>query len=192
MNEFDQIYANGGWDGKGSGPGSTEGFTREFRGVFEKLLKERNVKSVFDLGCGDWQWQRHVEWGETKYVGWDICEMAVENAKCASFAKKPDWKHRWFITEDAFSQPLWPEADLLLVKDVVHHISRFKARMLVERAKLYSYVLWIVDLDESGRVVNWPEKHFTRTEPGKLIYAFDLSVESYRYGPKATFLQTNP
>jgi SAM-dependent methyltransferase len=191
MNEFDQIYASGGWDGKGSGPGSTEPFTREFRGVFEKLLVERKIKSVFDLGCGDWQWQRHVDWSGINYRGWDVSAIALEEAGShipLTPLGSPGGK--FYLQQlDAFSSALWPEADLMIVKDVLHHISPFKARMLGQKSFLYDYVLWVVDLNEKGYPVNWP--WITLGGVPSTIYKFDTSIEDYRYGNKSALLQIN-
>lgn len=189
MNEFDAIYAAGGWDNKGSGPGSTELFTRDFRKVFENLLKERGIKSVFDLGCGDWQWQRHVKWPALKYIGWDVSNVALHDA-AETWVHLPDQTRLDLQPEyhqlNAFSQPLWPEADLLIVKDVLHHISAFKARRLALQASFYDYVLWVVDMDAKKVPVNWPFNNISMP-----LYEFDLTVEDYRYGPKHVFLQDN-
>jgi SAM-dependent methyltransferase len=183
--DFEEIYHKGGWDGQGSGPGSTESFTREFRGVLEGLLREKGIKSMFDLGCGDWQWQRHVKWGDVDYVGWDISSSAIESIPRDLPALL---KSRSLFARDAFTTPLWPEADLLIVKDVVHHISPWKVRMLVEKAKLYDYVLLVADIDVNlNWPVNWPQSAFT----GEHLMWFDTSLP-YPYGPKAAFLRTNP
>lgn len=189
MNEFDEIYSKGGWDGLGSGPGSTEAFTRGFRKVFENLIKEKKIKSVFDLGCGDWQWQQHVNWGlgEMNYVGWDISDIAYHRAYPPSgkLGLLSDFR---LEVRDAFREPLWPEADLLLVKDLVHHISPYRVRQLVERAKLYDYVLWVLDINSDGSIINRVSGMLPISQ---MIYRFDTSVENYRYGPKCAFLQTN-
>lgn len=185
--EFEDIYAGGGWDGQGSGPGSTEAFTRGFREVLEKLLRERQIKSVFDLGCGDWQWQRHVKWPSVSYTGWDVSETAVVKTREAMHLT---WNLTFYaVCQDAFTQPLWPEADLLIVKDVVHHVSPFRMRMLRERARLYNFVLWVVDVETlaGARWCNW-QGEYPAVMP---LHTFDTSPP-YPYGPKIAYLQENP
>lgn len=183
--EFEDIYAGGGWDSQGSGPGSTEAFTRGFREVLERLLVEKHIFSVFDLGCGDWQWQRHVKWPSVAYTGWDVSKTAVCNARIAM--GKTFRASFEIYCQDAFTQPLWPEADLLTVKDVVHHVSPFRVRMLREQARLYSFVLWVVDVDGGGRPCNW-----IGDEPAwQPLHIFDTSPP-YPYGPKIAYLQENP
>lgn len=188
--DFEKLYQSGGWDGQGSGPGSSESFTTGFRAVFENLLAELKIKSVFDLGCGDWQWQRHVNcWPEgLSYIGWDVSETAIRNIP--RFIANKDSTYRMLV-KDAFIEPIWPEADLLLVKDVVHHISPFRVRMLNERARLYSYVLWVLDCESESPGIAMPcDWHGERAEWDH-IYEFDISPP-YGYGRKAAFLQINP
>lgn len=193
--EFENLYQSGGWSGKGSGPGSSELFTREFRKVFEKLMVDLKIKSVFDLGCGDWQWQRHVKWPEgIKYRGWDASETAIEKA-ASNVPVDGDFRFHVVLSgRDAFQVPIWPETDLLLVKDVVHHLSKFRVRQLIEKAKPYDYVLWVVDTEgpSDGYInhpCNWPICNPLR---GEEIFRFDLKVEGYPYGPKSAILQINP
>lgn len=190
--DFESIYQAGGWNGKGSGPGSTELFTREFRKVFERLLVDLKVRSVFDLGCGDWQWQRHLKWpAGIQYEGWDVSESAVSAARIAI---QDTTANRPFLVNvmDAFAAPVWPERDLLLVKDIVHHLSRFRVRQLIERAKLYDYVIWVVDLDLQRSVCNWPGSTDEFMNKCGFVYDFDYSIDRYPFGPKSAFLQINP
>jgi SAM-dependent methyltransferase len=191
-NEFEPLYRKGGWDGQGSGPGSTEAFTRGFREVFEKLLADLKITSVFDLGCGDWQWQQHVRWDHMRYTGWDVSQTALNQADL-EFGKTASHNDFRLEIKDAFIEPLWPKTDLLLVKDVVHHLDKKAVLKLIKRAHHYPCVLWVVDIEKSSEGTrhfpcNWPIKHGCLI--GTKLYEFDTSVENYRYGPKAAILQT--
>lgn len=178
--DFDSIYANGGWNGMGSGPGSTPEFTKGFRPVLENLLWRKGIESVFEPGCGDWQWQSLVNWGECSYVGVDIVESVI--------AKNVKQFPYFFAHADIFEIKRWPIADLMIVKDLVHHITPKRVRTLISRAQAYRCVLWVVDM-ERAQICNWPDV----MPDGKLefIYDFDLNVENYPYGRKAAFLQVN-
>jgi len=197
MNQFEEIYQHGGWDGKGSGPGSTELFTRKFRHVFQKLLTDLKIGSVLDIGSGDWQWQRFMDWSRVKYTGIEISETAYTQSlpwMRDFFSESHVPKNSTMLNKDAFQIPIWPEADLLLAKDIVHHLSRFKVRQLIERAKLYDRVLWVVDLTDKSLgdfyfPHNWPKQ--AESLKGETVYSFDLSIEGYEYGPKAAILQSN-
>lgn len=182
--DFDSIYANGGWNGLGSGPGSTPEFTKGFRKVLENLLDEKNITSVFEPGCGDWQWQSLVDWGERSYIGVDIVEKVI--------IKNAIWYPHLFAHADIFEIKRWPKADLMIVKDLVHHITQERVCALMDRALNYKCVLWVVDMEdetEDSEICNWPDGVWRGGM--KLLYDFDLSVENYPFGRKAAFLQVN-
>ena len=61
--------------GAGSSPENCEPWYKE---VLPKFLKEYNIKSVIDLGCGDWRHLRLVDWTGIDYTGMDIVEFHVK------------------------------------------------------------------------------------------------------------------
>lgn len=182
LNEYDQIYLKGGWDGLGSGPGSTFEFTEGFRQKVEALSCD--VKSVLDYGCGDWSWQRYVGWG-CEYIGWDKSSIAIKLA-IAHAGPINDFD---FHVGDPFVQTGRLEiTDLLIVKDVMHHVDFGEAMRIVEMAKRFPMVLWVMDMDSDHRPCFWP----TNDPPeGEVFHQFDTSIQNYRYGPKTAFLQRN-
>lgn len=181
--EFDLIYQKGGWDFLGSGPGSTPEFTKGFRRVFQKLLEKHKIKSVFDLGCGDWQWQSLMNWNGIDYAGWDVSSHVIKNVQ-----KRYQQENIKFYLRDAFQEILWPKADLLFCKDVVHHLEGDAVKTLIQKAKQYPYALWVVDLDDAGNIHSWPDGGKVPSDWVELM-DFDRSVENYRYGTKKAFLQ---
>ena len=74
---FADIYRNGGW-GTGSGPGSTPDATAIYRGILDGFLRANDVKSVIDIGCGDWQFSRLINWYGANYVGYDVVPTLIE------------------------------------------------------------------------------------------------------------------
>jgi hypothetical protein len=51
---FSKAYRDDHWQG-GSGRGSTPKNTAEYREFIECFLRERKIRSVVDIGCGDWR-----------------------------------------------------------------------------------------------------------------------------------------
>ena len=51
---FKQVYAKGKW-GKGSGVGSDPRNVPDYIGVLQTFLRDMQIRSVVDVGCGDWQ-----------------------------------------------------------------------------------------------------------------------------------------
>lgn len=184
-NEFDLIYQQGGWDFLGSGPGSTPEFTKTFRRILQELLSKHNIKSVFDLGCGDWQWQSLMVWTGIHYSGWDISKHVIQNNK-----KRYQEANIKFYLRSAFQELFWPKADLLLCKDVVHHLNEEEVASLIEQSKNYPFCVWVVDLDDEGLIHKWPGDRKVPSDWTELL-DFDRSVENYRYGTKKAYLQIN-
>jgi SAM-dependent methyltransferase len=71
---------------------------------------------VVDVGCGDWQFSRHMDWSGVDYTGVDASAVVLENTRSFS---QPGIR---FLLADAIRDPL-PCADLLLAKDVLQHWS---------------------------------------------------------------------
>jgi SAM-dependent methyltransferase len=130
---FDHIYQNDLWKG-GSGLGSTEENTRAYRQFLHNFLRSNAVRSVVDLGCGDWQFSRHVDWKGIDYLGIDVSKVVLENTR--SFTG-PGIEFREL---NAVTEPL-PAADLLLAKDVLQHWSNADILALLPKLSAYRYAL---------------------------------------------------
>src|SRR6185312_8202393 len=100
-----------------------------YRAVVERLCRARDVRSVVDVGCGDWQLGSLVDWTGVAYTGVDVVPPVVE-ADRARYGREGVR----FEAADALRDPL-PTADLLLAKDVLQHwpngdVEAFLARNL--------------------------------------------------------------
>jgi SAM-dependent methyltransferase len=110
---FDTIYRDGVWRG-GSGPGSREDVTRVYRDYLQYFMRVNRVTSVVDLGCGDWEISRHMDWTGINYTGVDVSAVVLQSTQ--KFTR--DGVR--FLRADAMVDPL-PYADLLIAKDVLQH-----------------------------------------------------------------------
>jgi SAM-dependent methyltransferase len=128
---FDRIYQQNDWL-VGSGPGSTPENTVAYRTFLQRFMREHGVKSVLDIGSGDWQSSRLIDWTGITYHGFDVSETAVALARQHATA---DIK---FTVGNAVCDVL-PSADLLIAKDVLQHWSNHDIAAFV--AKLSSYRL---------------------------------------------------
>ncbi len=114
---FDEIYAGGGWGGLGSGPGSLPHNAQPYVGFVKRLLRRGDVRTVVDVGCGDWQmWPSGTFDGIEKYVGYDVVESVVERNSAVYGSPRIE-----FHLADATRIRL-PQADLLLCKEVLQHL----------------------------------------------------------------------
>lgn len=129
---FSRIYDRDSWNG-GSGPGSAEENTVEYRRLLQRYLSVTEGCRVVDVGCGDWQLGSLVDWSGVHYTGVDVVPSVV-----AANMERHGAPGVEFVALDALVDPL-PPGDLLLVKDVLQHwpnadVQRFLARHLPEYA----------------------------------------------------------
>ena len=103
------------WVGN-SGPGSDPYYNLPYRAFLEGFLRLNHIGSVVDIGCGDWQFSRFVDFGQATYLGLDVVASVVDRNEArfgggrVRFAMMPD-------DHDAL-----PPADLLIIKDVLQHL----------------------------------------------------------------------
>lgn len=118
---FDVIYAGNLWNGdeSRSGPGSgtvaTRGLLDELRFVAELTA----VTSVLDVGCGDGFWMPDLP----GYVGFDVSGVALELAR----ERHPEREYT----------SVWPARafDLVIVRDVIQHLSLAEGVALLDRVR---------------------------------------------------------
>src|SRR5262245_21371509 len=109
-----------------SGPGSAIGATVTIREALASLMKELNVKSVFDAACGDFNWMKEVDLGEATYEGVDIVPAIVETVR-----QKYGGPLRRFRVLDIVEGPI-PRVDLILCRDVLIHLPDREALKVLE------------------------------------------------------------
>lgn len=113
---FTRAYATGQWH-HGSGSGSSPANTARYRRFLAAYLTARQVKSVLDIGCGDWQSTRLINWAGITYTGIDLVpEIILRN----------HFRYGWrrnltFTCADALGAGRLPAADLIIVKDLLQH-----------------------------------------------------------------------
>ena len=113
-NEFTNIYEKELWGrGKGSGAGSRPKFNAPYISFLENFLRDNNIKSVIDFGCGDWQFSQYIDWGNVNYLGLDVVDSVIENNK----KQFPEYS---FIS-DTTVFPYLKDRELILIKDVIMH-----------------------------------------------------------------------
>ncbi|MFY9317852.1 MAG: class I SAM-dependent methyltransferase [Burkholderiales bacterium] len=130
---FDDIYRNDRWRG-GSGTGSSAEVTRPYREFLHNFLRSNHVRSVLDLGCGDWQFSQHMDWSGIAYLGVDVSKVVLENTRRHA---RPGVEFRHL---NAVTEPL-PAADLLIAKDVLQHWSNADILALLPKLRAFRYAL---------------------------------------------------
>ena len=97
------------------GAGSYLANTGEMQQFLSDTLKERQVKTMIDVGCGDLNWLRHVDLTGVDYTGYDLDEGFIR-------ASAREFPHLKFVHADIRAVE-WPKVDLVLCRDVLIHLN---------------------------------------------------------------------
>lgn len=148
---FEAIYANGEWGGEdsehapGSGVGSSLDATTSIRRALPTLLDQLGVKSILDIGCGDFTWMQHILLRQT-YIGIDIVPQIIvsNNAKYKN-------ELRTFLLADGVIHSL-PEAEAVLCREILFHLSLADVQRLLKN------------------IQNSPRKYLIATTDTRILY----------------------
>ena len=185
---FSDIYRNSTW-GPGSGVGSMPEYAQPYVVTLERFLHDYKIKSVVDLGCGDWQFSRLIDWSGVDYLGLDVVEEVIE-------ANKRNFASDSIGFDVATAGEPLPEADLVVCKDVLQHLPLgVVAEYLAEFRQRYKHILITNDVypdgatngecpPGAGRAIRPDLEPFS--EPCTLVLEWDISAYGW-YWIKHTY-----
>jgi hypothetical protein len=141
---FNSVYR----DNKPGAPGadSTNKNTVAYREFLQKFLIDHEIKTVLDVGCGDWNFSRLLDWSGIKYVGIDVSDLALERAEEFSSDNIK------FYELDAISCDL-PDADLVILKDVIQYWSNNEILEFLPKLKKFKKVLVVGSMLENDALM---------------------------------------
>jgi SAM-dependent methyltransferase len=180
---FETIYNKNVWGG-GSGIGSSAGVARPYMHLLQQFLFNNAIQSVVDIGCGDWQFSQFINWGDAAYLGIDVVASVIE-ANRRQFTRPNVSFLQADPLEDAFSA----SGDLLLIKDVMQHLSNANVQKLLRLSSRFKFCLLTnAYASTNDDCENGDTRALDiRAEPFNLKHA----VLYYRFAEKATFLLVN-
>lgn len=116
--DWDYIYQSGGYEGQGSGPGSTIENTYPLIYWLKTFIANNNIYKILDIGCGDLQWMPTLlkDIPEVNYTGVDCVQNIIQKHR----GNFPDYN---FIYSDIYDKDFDIEDyyDLVVCKDVAQH-----------------------------------------------------------------------
>jgi len=122
---FEKVYTIGLWgedeNGRGtSGYGSEPAFNTEYIKFMRDFIIRNNIKTVVDIGCGDWQFSNDIYKDmDLTYYGYDCVKRVIEeNKERYNHIHKYHFKH---INGDNILDNIKTTMDLLVLKDVIQH-----------------------------------------------------------------------
>lgn len=137
-----------------SGPGSSISNTTEVRQLIQETIHEYDIKSILDLGCGDWNWFKEIDLHNLDYYGWDADEEMIQSNK--SRFGKPNIH---FSTYDIVLSD-YINVDLIICRDVLFHMPIHLANKIINKSKracnfFISTSFRDVDFNKGIGDVNW-------------------------------------
>jgi SAM-dependent methyltransferase len=128
--EFAKIYREHVWGGTSrSGPGSDPEVLRPYAELLSNFLRERNIRSVVDVGCGDWALGRTLDWTGIDYTGVDIVPEVIEMLNATYGSSNVRFLCRELVADEL------PCAELCVIKDVLQHLSNESVRSFIEKLR---------------------------------------------------------
>lgn len=153
---FDRVYGDGLWFGGGAEGGSGEGsygeYADHFVGFIHRFLAEHGVKSILDIGAGDFNIGRRIVAEVDRYVAADVSSVIIEQNR----EKYRDIHNVDFIQLDACVDR-FPDADLIIIRQVLQHLSNDEIELILNNIKSANakYAL-IVEFIPSAAVYDGP------------------------------------
>jgi SAM-dependent methyltransferase len=143
---FTAIYDDGVWghdaEGHGiSGGGSIVANAQPYMQFLQNFLRENNIHSVVDVGCGDWSFSQYIDWHGIKYIGYDVVKSVIDKNTVKFSNKDCQFIHGDFLDLEL------PPADLLLCKDVLQHLPHTDIQHFLKQCSKFKHCLITNDVD---------------------------------------------
>lgn len=173
---FTDIYLQGKW-GKGdtpffSGTGSIEETYRPYIQFMQDFIRKHQIKTVVDLGCGDFRVGRHLaQQPDLNYTGCDIVRPLIEYNQKTFGNANIQFLQRNMITDEL------PDGDLCIIRQVFQHLSNDSILKVLPKLKKYRYVV-IADAqpDMDKQKINRDIPNFSGTRA--VVHGTGLWLES--------------
>jgi 2-polyprenyl-3-methyl-5-hydroxy-6-metoxy-1,4-benzoquinol methylase len=150
---FNEIYRDRMW-GEGSGTGSAEKFALAYADIVVSFARKHGIKTVVDVGCGDFRVGRKLADSGLYYIGVDVVAEIIRSHKRRFEAKEVSFE----CLDVTVERP--PAADLCLIRQVLQHLSNAEILKLLNNCKHYARVLITEHLPtEQGCLPNKDKPH---------------------------------
>lgn len=182
---FTQLYREAKWGlnekGEGfSGAGSTVREAAPYMKFLQDFIKKNKIKTILDVGCGDWTFSQHMDWNGAKYTGIDIVRSVIEKNKAKFSSSKVKFLH-----SDGMEIDL-PKADLLICKDVLQHLPNHEIFKFLKQIGKFKHCLITNDVEADTKSSDNSEK-WDLTYGRKL----DLTQDPFKLKGQKAFTYTS-
>ena len=153
-----------------SGQGSWLRNTRETVEFINKVIDNYKIRSILDVGCGDWNWFKHVDIRDLNYLGWDADEQMINSNQSQFGSANIQFEVKDIVTSD------YPKVDLVICRDVLFHMEFNTALAVIDRARESSNLL--ISTSYRDNKVNTGPRVYTDFDDWG-YYDLNLSIEPF-------------
>jgi len=150
---FTDIYQRGVWGGQWfSGGGSKAESSLPYMNILNYYLRKCHIKSVVDIGCGDWQFSRYIDWSGINYTGYDVVKHIVDVNQKQFGSTNIIFKHGDFISNEIHG------GDLLVCKEVLQHLTNSDVHYFIKNIiPKFRYCLIVDEVNAVTKSSNNPD-----------------------------------
>ena len=134
--------------------------------TLNKIINNYNIKSIADIGCGDFNWMRYVYLNGTRYIGYDWLIDTIANTYKSESIK--------FIKGNVAIIPI-QKVDLIICKDVMIHMNNDHALEILNNIrKSRPGYLFITTYDIDSNMTRTAIKNFFYTNSNYMPLNIEL------------------
>jgi len=136
---FTTVYKNQEWGGGSedyySGSGSIEPIARHYADAVLRFVREHDIRSIIDLGCGDFRVGSQLCTDDARYMGIDVVPNLIARNQARYQRNNVS-----FACLDIVADEL-PPAELCLLRQVFQHLSNRQILAVIRKLYQYRFVL---------------------------------------------------
>lgn len=155
---FQDVYSGRQWgqadDDFHSGPGSTGLSASQYADCIRDYIRRLGIRSVVDIGCGDFRVASGFVTGDVDYTGVDVVASLVARNQ-AAFASGTVR----FVNLDATRDEL-PDGELCLIREVLQHLSNSQIASVLHATRKFRHVIYS-DYQPAPGARFWPNRDIT-------------------------------
>lgn len=120
-----------------SGPGTTDVNIEKYIGVLKDFITQYKVKSIFEIGCGDFSIMKSVlNKSDVKYTGSDVVKNLIDHLSDSYGSDNIRFLHM-----DAINTKKFPAADLCIIRQVLQHLNNGQIADIIRKTKDFKYII---------------------------------------------------
>ena len=112
-----------------SGPGSYIKNTKETVNLINNTILKYNIKSILDLGCGDWNWFKYINIKDISYNGWDCDDIMIKSNKEKYGKNNINFEVKDIVLDEYIN------VDLIICRDTLFHIDKTISEKMLFKIK---------------------------------------------------------